>query len=145
MAEEPNNAEPPPRITSTRSIILAGICSNPYTPAKALNIGREVNQYLRIRAIQPIDTYLLETTVLTIILDRTPGWKFSPCDNVEEFVFSNTFTSITFTNVGAMRRVVSLRLADTTTPSNAIRSSSISKFSSKVFPFLKVTFRLTVL
>ena len=41
MAEEPNKAEPPPRITSTRSIILAGICSNPYTPAKALNIGRE--------------------------------------------------------------------------------------------------------
>ena len=31
---------------------------------------------------------------------------------------------------------------DTTTPSNAIKSSSISKFSSKVFPFLKVTFRL---
>ena len=31
------------------------------------------------------------------------------------------------------------------TPSNAIKSSSISKFSSKVFPFLKVTFRLTVL
>ena len=34
-----------------------------------------VNQYLRIRAIQPIDTYLLETTVLTIILDPHSGLK----------------------------------------------------------------------
>ena len=41
MAEEPNKAEPPPRITSTRSIIFAGICSSPYTPERALKIGRE--------------------------------------------------------------------------------------------------------
>ncbi len=41
MAEEPNKADPPPRMTSTRSIILAGICSNPYTPERALNTGRE--------------------------------------------------------------------------------------------------------
>ena len=41
MAEEPNNADPPPRMTSTRSIMLAGICSSPYTPERALNTGRE--------------------------------------------------------------------------------------------------------
>ena len=41
IADEPNRAEPPPRITSTRSIMLAGICSMPYTPERALNIGRE--------------------------------------------------------------------------------------------------------
>ena len=41
MADAPNRAEPPPRITSTRSIMLAGICSRPYTPASALNTGRE--------------------------------------------------------------------------------------------------------
>ena len=29
MAEEPNYADPPPLITSTRSTILAGICSMP--------------------------------------------------------------------------------------------------------------------
>ena len=39
-ADEPNKAEPPPRITSTRSIIFAGICSKPYTPVRALKIGR---------------------------------------------------------------------------------------------------------
>ena len=41
IADEPNSADPPPRITSTRSIIFAGICSSPYTPDKALNMGRE--------------------------------------------------------------------------------------------------------
>ena len=41
MADDPNKAEPPPRITSTRSIMLAGICSMPYTPESALKIGRE--------------------------------------------------------------------------------------------------------
>ena len=30
MADAPKRAEPPPRITSTRSIMLAGICSSPY-------------------------------------------------------------------------------------------------------------------
>ena len=40
MAFAPKRAEPPPRTTSTRSIILAGICSKPYTPANALNMGR---------------------------------------------------------------------------------------------------------
>jgi hypothetical protein len=40
IADEPNKAEPPPRITSTRSIIFAGICSKPYTPVRALKIGR---------------------------------------------------------------------------------------------------------
>ena len=29
MADEPNSAEPPPRTTSTRSTMLAGICSSP--------------------------------------------------------------------------------------------------------------------
>jgi len=29
MADEPYSAEPPPRSTSTRSIMLAGICSSP--------------------------------------------------------------------------------------------------------------------
>ena len=36
----PNRAEPPPRTTSTRSIIFTGICSSPYTPLRALMIGR---------------------------------------------------------------------------------------------------------
>ena len=40
-ADEPKRAEPPPRITSTRSIMLAGICSRPYTPVRAENTGRE--------------------------------------------------------------------------------------------------------
>ena len=45
IADEPNSADPPPRITSTRSIIFAGICSSPYTPDKALGyktISKEV-------------------------------------------------------------------------------------------------------
>ena len=29
MADDPNSADPPPRTTSTRSIMLAGICSSP--------------------------------------------------------------------------------------------------------------------
>ena len=36
----PNRAEPPPRTTSTRSIMLTGICSSPYTPPNALMTGR---------------------------------------------------------------------------------------------------------
>ena len=50
MAEEPNKAEPPPRITSTRSIMLAGICSRPYTPASALKMGLAVFGQNRERA-----------------------------------------------------------------------------------------------
>ena len=41
MAEDPKSAEPPPLITSTLSTIFAGICSMPYTPARALNTGLE--------------------------------------------------------------------------------------------------------
>jgi len=41
MADDPNSAEPPPRSTSTRSIMLAGICSRPYTPVRAENTGCE--------------------------------------------------------------------------------------------------------
>ena len=41
IADAPNNAEPPPRTTSTRSIIEDGICSRPYTPASAENTGLE--------------------------------------------------------------------------------------------------------
>ena len=76
---------------------------------------------------------------------RTPGWKFSPCARVVELVCSKSLKSITFTSVGAMRRVVSLRLAVTTTPSRATRSSSSSKFSSSVTPFFSTTRRVTVL
>ena len=35
----PNKADPPPRTTSTRSIIFTGICSKPYTPDRALTTG----------------------------------------------------------------------------------------------------------
>ncbi len=41
IADEPKRAEPPPRITSMRSIMFAGICSRPYTPARAENTGLE--------------------------------------------------------------------------------------------------------
>ena len=41
IAEEPKRADPPPRITSTLSTMLAGSCSIPYTPARELKIGRE--------------------------------------------------------------------------------------------------------
>ena len=41
MADAPNRADPPPRTTSTRSIMLAGICSKPYTPVSAEKMGRE--------------------------------------------------------------------------------------------------------
>ena len=40
-AEEPNRADPPPLMTSTLSTMFAGSCSMPYTPARALKIGRE--------------------------------------------------------------------------------------------------------
>ena len=58
MAEEPNKAEPPPRTTSTRSIILAGICSSPYTPAKEEKMGRESINIWGIFSIQAVDAYL---------------------------------------------------------------------------------------
>ena len=41
IADDPKRADPPPRMTSTRSTMFAGSCSIPYTPANALNIGRE--------------------------------------------------------------------------------------------------------
>ena len=40
MALAPNRADPPPRITSTRSIMATGSCSSPYTEASELKIGR---------------------------------------------------------------------------------------------------------
>ena len=103
-----------------------------------------VYQYLRIRSVQSVDTHLLETTVLELFSTRTPGWKFSPSANDTALDDSNTFESKTFTSDGAIRRVVSLRLAETTTPSRETASSSASKFTSKVFPFLRTTFFLTV-
>ena len=36
----PNSAEPPPRTTSTLSIMFTGICSSPYTLLSALMTGR---------------------------------------------------------------------------------------------------------
>ena len=145
IAEEPNKAEPPPRITSTRSIILAGICSSPYTPERALNTGRESIRICVYGPSRPLMRTCWKPQFWQFVSTRTPGWKFSPCDKVEELVVSKSFRSTTFTKVGAIRRVVSLRLAETTTPSRAIASSSISKSSSSVFPFFRVTLRVTVL
>ena len=144
MADEPNRAEPPPRITSTRSIMLAGICSNPYTPVNALKIGRLSTNICVYGPSSPLIRTCWKPQFWQLFSTRTPGWKFSPSANDTALDDSNTFESKTFTSDGAIRRVVSLRLADTTTPSRETASSSASKFTSKVFPFLRTTFFLTV-
>ena len=67
MAFDPKRAEPPPRSISTRSTMLAGICSKPYTPASELHMGRLSIKYLGVGAIQSVDSHLLETAVLAVV------------------------------------------------------------------------------
>ena len=75
----------------------------------------------------------------------TPGWKAMTEETVEALVCSNCAGVRTLTMVGAICLVVALRLAETTTPSSMLMSSSISKLSSRVTPFLRVTSRVWVL
>lgn len=49
-------------------------------PTTHTEYGR-VYQYLRIRTIQPINTNLLETTILAIGLYTYTGLKFNPCES----------------------------------------------------------------
>ena len=78
MAEDPKSAEPPPLITSTLSTMLAGSCSIPYTPASALNIGRES---IRICVYWPSSPLILtcwKPQFWQLFSIRTPGWNASP-------------------------------------------------------------------
>ena len=60
-------------------------------------------------------------------------------DTVDALRLSNCKGVMTLTMVGAICLVVTLLLADTTTPSSIEMSSSISKLSSRVTPFLRLT------
>ena len=137
MAEEPNKADPPPThdlysLNHTGRNLLQPVYSR-----KSAEHRTRINQYLRIRPVKPLIRTCWKPQFWQFVSTRTPGWKFNPCDRVEELVVSKSFKSTTLTKVGARRRVVSLRLAETTTPSKAIASSSISKSSSNVFPLFR--------
>ena len=145
MAEEPKSADPPPRITSTLSTILAGSCSMPYTPANALNIGRES---IRIWVYWPSSPLILtcwNPQFWQLFSTRIPGWKASPWATVVAFVLLYVSIPTTFTRVGDILLVVSLRVAETITPSICTKSSSKVKFTSYDLPLRTFISRVWVL
>ena len=80
-----------------------------------------------------------------LVSTRTPGWNFSPWAMSVDWVRSKSFVSSTFTSDGASRRIVSLRVAETTTSSMASASSSSSKLTSTIVLGFVLTFFTTFL
>ena len=63
---------------------------------------------------------------------RTPGWYFNACERKELCVRSKILASSTFTRVGAKRRLVTLRVAETTTSPRFTSLGTISKSETRV-------------
>ena len=70
---------------------------------------------------------------------RTPGWYFSACERNELCVLSKILASSTFTSVGAKRRFVTLRVADTTTSPSDTPCGTSSKSATSVASGFVVT------
>ena len=132
MAFEPKSAEPPPRITSTRSIIATGSCSRPYTVASELKMGFESSRICEYCPSRPFMRNCTTPQFPQVFSTRRPGWNAIDSARFDDAVFSKSFADATFTIVAVLFLLVSLRVADTTTSSIVIVSSSIEKFTSIV-------------
>ena len=78
MAEEPNKADPPPThdlysLNHTGRNLLQPVYSR-----KSAEHRTRINQYLRIRPVQTIDTDLLETTILAVCFYTDTGLEVQP-------------------------------------------------------------------
>ena len=145
MAFDPNRADPPPRITSTRSIIATGSCSKPYTPAREENMGLESS---RICEYCPSRPFILSCTAPQFpheFSTRRPGWNLIDSARFDEAVFSKSFIDDTFTIVAELFLFVSFRVADTTTSSIERVFSRRVKFTSMFLPLVSVTSRSELL
>ena len=134
MALAPNKADPPPRITSMRSIIETGICSSPYTPANALNTGRLSMRICAYFPSKPLILTWLVPQFWQVFSTLNPGWKFSPSAKFTALTRSKALGFNTLTTMAASRRSTATRLADTTTSPITCVSVSISKLSSLLSP-----------
>lgn len=132
MALDPKRAEPPPRITSTRSIIDAGKSSSPYMPASELKIGRLSSSTCEYCPSRPLMRSWVVPQLPQLFSTRSPDWKFIDSARLHEAVFSKSYCEATETIVGEKRLLVSVRLADTTTSSTARAASWSSKLTSIV-------------
>ena len=101
IAFAPYIADPPPRITSMRSIIAAGTCSRPYTEAMLEKTGR---LSMRICVYWPCKP-LMRSSVLPqfeqVFSTRRPGWKFNASATQATAVVSNSLGDSTLTIVAA--------------------------------------------
>ena len=145
MALDPYRADPPPRITSTRSIMLTGSCSSPYTPARELKTGRLSIRIWEYWPSSPLIRSWVVPQFPQLFSTRRPGWKFIPSASVADEVPSKSLVDETLTMMGASFLLVSFRVADTTTSSSATASSSRSKLTSSNLSACVVTFFSSVL
>ncbi len=134
MAFDPNSAEPPPRITSTRSIIATGSCSSPYTAASELNMGAESSRICEYCPSKPLMRSCMVPQLPQLFSTRRPDWNFIDSARLVEAVVSNSLAEATLTTTAVLFLFVSLRVADTTTASIESVSSLISKFTSTLLP-----------
>ena len=152
MALLPYIADPPPRITSTRSIIFAGINSSPYTPANPLKTGRELISICEYGPSSPFILTCEKPQFWQLFSMRSPGAKLSPSLSVTFWVRSNNFGFMLFTMVGDSLLLFSFRSAETTTCSRPITSgsswtrivtlflaSSFISFSTVLYPMAEIT------
>lgn len=145
IAFAPNNAEPPPRITSTRSIIATGNCSRPYTDASELKIGRLSSSTCEYCPSSPLMRNCVVPQLPQLVSTRSPDWKFIVSAKLHEAVDSKSFVEATDTMVGDVFLLVSVRLAETTTSSTARASSGSSKLTSMVLSWMISTVCSTLL
>ncbi|CDA48875.1 unknown [Bacteroides stercoris CAG:120] len=70
----PNSAEPPPRTTSTLSIMFTGICSSPYTPLSALMTGRLFIRICEYGPSRPLIRTWGKPQFWQLFSTRRPDW-----------------------------------------------------------------------
>ena len=70
----PNSAEPPPRTTSTLSIMFTGICSRPYTPLSALMTGRLFIRICEYGPSRPLIRTWGKPQFWQLFSTRRPDW-----------------------------------------------------------------------
>ena len=98
-----------------------------------------IDENLRIVSVESVDTHLHKTAVLTVVLNAYAGLETKPLSQTSRVGVVENLAVEDVHQAGALRRVVSLRLAETTTSSMVIPFSVISKLSSRDCPFLSDT------
>ena len=82
MADEPKRAEPPPRTTSTRSIIFGWDLLQSIDTSQCAHDWTAVDEDLRVATIETVDTNLVEATVLTVVFDTYTWLEDQPLSEV---------------------------------------------------------------